>query len=265
MLLISSCTAGQCDVTCAVTMLILKFCLLLLYSGWTQCSSSLKHLVFLWSINKMYVPTHLVVYIWASSNVGLLSLVRCINLVERKRVEVTAAAAKQASGPQISQSIQLNLSRPAGTLSFKQQTDAADACSATANTHLLGLTKCCKELRSLSWSACFLGFFFFTREVTFFPAQRRLLINRRWTRPELPHTACLAHCGFSMKRKRKKNEEKIIICNVDYLSQWLTFWRSTKMFRVGENVGARCHLEQTIRVWLWRDNLVSHCGCSVIK
>lgn len=179
----------------------------------------------------MYVPTHLVVYRWAGSNVGLLSLVKCINLVEKKRVEVTAAAAKQASGPQISQSIQLNLSRAAGTLSFKQQTDAAEACSATANTLLLGLTKCFKELSLfflffLLWRWLFFLFLFFLTQPPSCPMvafDQQKMNKARITSHSLSSTLWI----FNEKEKKKKLTKDNYF-HLDYLSQWLTFWKSKK-------------------------------------
>lgn len=133
---------------------------------------------------------------------------KCINVTERNRAEVTAAAAKQASGPQISQSIQLNLSRAVRTLSFKQQTDAAGACTATANVNLLGNTKDYHELVQNSLSANFLYFFSISIMVEQGP-------NGGFWSAEDEHaqnylTQLVLHTGDLKKKKKKKlNKRKL--------------------------------------------------------
>lgn len=57
------------------------------------CLDELEHLVCLCCaghcINKIFLLTFLLLYIWASSNVGLLSLARCMGIVERSNPNIT--------------------------------------------------------------------------------------------------------------------------------------------------------------------------------
>lgn len=152
---------------------------------------------------------------------------KCINVTERNRAEVTAAAAKQASGPQISQSIQLNLSRAVRTLSFKQQTDAAGACTATANVNLLGNTKYYYDLVQYCLSTNFI--FFLWWGVTFFLSPSWLWKGptvtfdlQKMNKPRITWHSLSSTLGIW--KKKEKTEQKIIIfrlsvCRNDLLSK----------------------------------------------
>lgn len=153
---------------------------------------------------------------------------KCINVAERNRAEVTAAAAKQASGPQISESIRVNLSQAVRTLSFKRQADAAGACTATANVSLLGDTKHYNELvpycRSASWSEVgVLSFFFFLSPSWLWKGLLVAFDLQKMNKPRITWHSLSSTLG-SWGKKERKAEEKIIIfrlsvCRGDSLSE----------------------------------------------